>query len=57
MTRYEKIVAMSVEELTKYLERLTKYCDCQFPANNCPVDSGSCEACWREWLMEEAADG
>ena len=55
MTRYEKIIAMSAEELSKYLNKLTDCCGCQFLINNCP--EGGCEACWHEWLTEEAADG
>ena len=55
MTRYEKIKAMSVEELAKYLDELTGCGGCQFLINDCP--KGGCEACWHEWLTEEAADG
>lgn len=48
MTNYERIKAMSVEEMAEFMMRQWEGC----PPVNCPPDL-LCKKCWAEWLESE----
>lgn len=52
MTNYDKLHAMSVEELAKWAD---KYFNCP-PKIDCPKDEASCKVCWLRWLNEVCED-
>lgn len=55
ITNYDRIRAMSVEEMAEYH---TKMCGC--PPGNDPIFCGmatiGCKGCWLDWLKQEASE-
>ena len=56
MTNYEKIKAMSVEEMAEQIRKITKGCG-NCPAREyCVLDLKTCEKTVQEWLESEVEE-
>lgn len=56
MTNYEKIKAMSVEEMAEQINEITTDCDSCPAMEYCVVDHKTCEETIQEWLEQEVEE-
>ena len=53
MTNYEKIKAMSIDEMTEWL---ANFDSCVFCSTNCPDNVQGCNECFQQWLESESEE-
>lgn len=53
MNNYEKIKAMSIDEMVRWLWRITDCECCEASKKDCCFGAGKCEKTLKQWLQQE----
>lgn len=53
MTNFQRMKAMSIEELAEFFETKISECPTGIPKFNFECIDNKCKECWQEWLAQE----